>query len=324
MADIKKEFKYGSTGHNFLPSDIITFGFIILLSIIDIIFLNKIKNWQLLLAVNALVVYFIWLIVKAYGQKLKRGEITNDKFSVLRLLRYWNPVILILYIFKQVYYIIYYTKPLDWDSTLISIDRWIFGTDPTVWIYHIANPWLTEFLQIIYIFYYIIIGIYAYELYSNKRFEGLEYAVFILLLGFYISYIGYMIFPAIGPRFHLHSFHDITTELPGIFLTKYLRWILDFGESIPAALPNPQDYAQRDAMPSAHTQIAVILAYLSHRIKSKSFYFYLPYCFLMMFSTIYLRYHYVIDIFAGIIAAIITILIGNYIYRKTGRRIEGF
>ena len=134
------------------------------------------------------------------------------------------------------------------------------------------------------------------------------------MLGFYISFIGYVIFPAIGPRFTLHDFHLTDTELPGIFLAEKIRSFINFVESIPDNVPNPQDYAQRDAFPSGHTIIILLITYLSRKIKSNSFYFYLPYSILMLFSTLYLRYHYFIDLVAGIPVVLITIFIANKLY----------
>jgi len=78
---------------------------------------------------------------------------------------------------------------------------------------------------------------------------------------------------------------------------------------------NPIEFAQRDAMPSVHVTLAVLVTYLSYEIKSKSFYFYLPYCILMIISTIYLRYHYVVDIFGGIVVFFIVVVIGKIVRR---------
>jgi membrane-associated phospholipid phosphatase len=101
-----------------------------------------------------------------------------------------------------------------------------------------------------------------------------------------------------------------------MLLTKPLRVILNFGESIPSGVINPQDYVQRDAMPSLHAEIAILLAYLSRKLKLKSFYFYLPYCILMLIATVYLRYHYVIDLIAGAALALAAVWIGKFMYQK--------
>jgi membrane-associated phospholipid phosphatase len=198
---------------------------------------------------------------------------------------------------------------------LINIDSLIFGVNPTQWAFRFANPLLTEFLQIIYGLYYLVIPAYGIEVFMKKRYKDFNYSVFVLFIGFYLAYILYLIFPAVGPRFHLHDFYAIQAELPGLFLTEPIRAFLNFGESIPAGVTNPQDYVQRDAMPSLHAEVAILLAYLAKKLNMKSFYFYLPYCILMLVATIYLRYHYVIDLLAGALLAFIPILIGKLMYQ---------
>jgi len=183
-------------------------------------------------------------------------------------------------------------------------------------LFGISNPVLTECLQLVYDFFYVMPVIYAMELYLWHRFEELKYATFVILFGFYLSLIGYLILPAIGPRFTLHDFHTLNQEMPGVFLTNILRDIINFGESIPKGISNPEVVAQRDAFPSGHTIIILLITYLSHKIRSKSFYFYLPYSILMMFSTIYMRYHYVIDLIAGFLIAAFTVYIANLIYKR--------
>lgn len=202
------------------------------------------------------------------------------------------------------------------DEYLIQIDRWIFGTDPASYLSNYLNPYLTEFLQLIYGLFYLMPIIYAMELYLWHRYEELKYAIFVVFFAFYLSFIGYLLVPAIGPRFTLHDFLSLQSELPGIFFADKIRYLIDLGESIPANISNPEKFAQRDAFPSGHTIIIILITYLSHKIKSKSFYFYLPYSILLIFSTVYLRYHYVIDLIAAIPFAVITILIANKIYKN--------
>jgi membrane-associated phospholipid phosphatase len=169
-----------------------------------------------------------------------------------------------------------------------------------------------------------MIVVFGLELYLWHRYREFKYTIFTLFTTLFFSYILYLIFPANGPRFHLHEFYSITKDLPGIFLTEPLRSFLNFGESIPNGVTNPQDYVQRDAMPSLHTSVALLIAYLSWRFKSKSFYLYLPYSILLMISTIYLRYHYVVDIFAGIIVTFgVIIFCGMYYKRREANTLSG-
>ncbi len=267
----------------------------------------------MLAAVNLIIVFIISLISVRYESKTSEEK---SKFSFLKVLRFWYPVLIILYIFKEIYLLIHPINPHDIDTILISIDFGMFGVNPTQWIYKFANPALTELLQIIYIMYYLVIPLYGIELFLKKRYEDFQFSVFVLFSGFYIAYALYFIFPAAGPRFLLHNFYSIEKELPGLFLTNPLRAILNAAESIPAGVPNPQDYVQRDAMPSLHAEIAILLAYLSKKLGMKSFYFYLPYCLLMLIATIYLRYHYVVDLIAGAALAVIAAILGSIMYSK--------
>jgi membrane-associated phospholipid phosphatase len=290
---------------------------LLFLTAVNVIFHSILPYWLILSVVNIILIFLISYLVISYESKpdevkakLKAG------FSLLKLIRFWYPMIVILYIFKEIYMLVRPINPYDCDLVLINIDYWMFGVNPTIWIYRFANPILTEFLQIIYSLYYLVIPAYGIEIYMKKRYADFQFSVFVLFIGFYIAYVLYLIFPAVGPRFHLHSFYSIDTELPGLFFTKPLRVILNFGESIPSGTVNPQDFVQRDAMPSLHAEIAVLLAYLSKKLRLKSFYFYLPYCILMMIATVYLRYHYVIDLIAGAALAIAAVWIGKFMYQK--------
>src|SRR4030095_6046234 len=136
---------------------------------------------------------------------------------------------------------------------LASIDRWIFGMNPSEYFKNYMNPFAIEFLQIIYGVFYLIPLIYAMELYFWHRYEELKYAIFVIFFGFYLSFIGYLLVPAIGPRFTIYNFQNIPYELPGIFFADKIRFLIDVGESISAKASNPELLAQRDAFPSGHT-----------------------------------------------------------------------
>ncbi|NOS85537.1 MAG: phosphatase PAP2 family protein [Ignavibacteria bacterium] len=290
---------------------------LLLLSLIYFYFNFKIGYWFVLALVNLFLIWVIYRLVNKYEiLAAKYGENRLSNSSPLKLLRYWYGVAAILFIFKQVYIIGYALKPMDWDPVFMRLDFGLFGVNPTQWAYRFENPFLTEFLQIVYVYYYPMILVFGLELYLWNRYKEFKYTIFILFFSFFASYVFYLLFPANGPRFHLHDFYAINTELPGVFLTEYIRTFLNFGESIPPGVKNPQDFVQRDAMPSLHTITAFLIMYLSWKFKSKSFYFYLPYFICMVAATVYLRYHYVVDIAGGLIMCVITIIIGMLVYKN--------
>lgn len=298
--------------------DIANQVFLLVLSLIGLFLLPPLEK-VIVLLINLLLGIVIVYAVSIYE---KKDDFAKRKPGAARMFRFFYPILMVAFCFKQIYFLMVYASPVLYDSYLINIDRAIFGTDPTMISMHFNHPLFTEFIQIIYSIFYLMPIIFACELYLWHRYEELKYAMFVIFVGFYLSFLGYLILPAIGPRFTIHDFSSIDTELPGLFFAKLLRHFIDFGESIPAGVPNPEQFAQRDAFPSGHTIMIVLIAYLSRKIRSNSFYFYLPYAILMIFSTVYLRYHYVADLIGAVPFILATIYIANRVYKKKNLNIK--
>lgn len=298
---------------NLNPTDLLIVVYSLYLSIVNIIFFDKVEEWYLLVSFNAFLIFFVFTI--AYLDK-------NKSHFLIMQLHYWYIVPLILIIFKQLYFMVKPIRNVDYDHVLIEIDRWMFGFDPTVELYKIANPYLTELLQIVYGMFFFLPIILAVDLMINKRIGNVKYEAFIILYGFLLSYIGYILVPAIGPRFTLHDFYLKEVELPGLFLTEFLREIVNSGESIPGGTIDAIDKVQRDVFPSGHTQMTLLTMYLAVKFKTKTKNFFLVVGTLLIFATVYLRYHYVIDLIAGFFFMVFTLWSGYHLYNwwmnKTG------
>jgi membrane-associated phospholipid phosphatase len=62
--------------------------------------------------------------------------------------------------------------------------------------------------------------------------------------------------------------------------------------------------------------------YLSVRLKSRSKYFFVPVGSLLIIATVYLWYHYAIDLIAGLIFMIFSVWSGKYIFNWWRRKIR--
>ena len=293
--------------------DLVVVVFYIFLTILNIIFHNEVSHWLLWSAINIVIILFTFLIA-FFENKY------NNKFW--RVIHYWYIAPLILLTFKELYFQVEPIRHHDYDWLFIKIDHWMFGTDPTKFLLKYSFPLLTELLQIIYSMFYLLPIFLALVLLKNRRYVALDFTVFSVIYGFYLSYLGYFILPGIGPRFTLHNFAAINQQLPGIFFTKYLRDFIDLGESIPPGTINPAALVQRDVFPSGHTMITLIVMYLSVKLKSRSRYFFVPVGALLIFATVYLWYHYVIDLIGGLIFMIFAMWTGKYIF-NWWRKIHG-
>lgn len=295
------------------PTDIIVISFYLILSLINLVFSAQIELWLLLIVLNFILITIVVLLAS------KTKESSSE---LLKNIHFYYVVPLIFLTFKEVYVIISSIHATDYDNLLISVDRFLFGLDPTVFLYQFANPILTEILQIAYGTFFFLPIILAIEFHLKKDYSKFNFIIFSVVLGFFLSYLGYLIFPAIGPRFTLHDFELTNIELPGIFLTNFLREIVNAGESIPSGTLNPIEVVQRDVFPSGHTQMTLIVMFLAVKLKSKNKIFFLIDGSLLIIATVYLRYHYVVDLIGGLVFMILTMIIGKSLFNWRQKKVN--
>ena len=70
------------------------------------------------------------------------------------------------------------------------------------------------------------------------------------------------------------------------------------------------------AFPSSHVAVALCTLYFSFKYLRPIRYLHLVFAVLLCCSTIYCRYHYAVDVAAGLITAAIVVPLGNWLYRK--------
>lgn len=287
------------------PVDILIIGFTHILSLLSVMFSFGSLMSIFVVATNLLLAAFIIQLGKTVENSQSSKGINFNK--IISRVQDWYPIPMIYFIFKEVHFIIQGSERADWDNIFIAIDRIMFGADPTVWLTQFATPLLTEILQIAYTSYYFIMLAVGIELYVRRDQEKFLFAVFTVVYGFALSYLGYIAFPAVGPRFTLHDFYALNNELPGLWLTNCLRDFINAGESIPKGSLNALALAQRDVFPSGHTQMTILSMYFAQRYKLKVRYMIHLLGSLLIVGTVYLRYHYVIDLIGGVVFMIFTI-----------------
>ena len=293
---------------------ITTVVFYIMLIITNLVFSCRVPYWKELIAVEILVIALVVFI----GQK--------DGF-VYRIINYWYPTALIFISYKQLFFMIKPIRIYDYDQLLIQMDRLIFQCDPTHALYKIANPFFTEVLQLVYFSFYLLPVGLAFALFMQKKYHESDYAVYSIVYGFFVSYVGYFMLPGIGPRFTLHDFGLTDMELPGLLLAEPLRHLINSGGSVNNGLSVTESF-QRDVFPSGHTMMTIITMYLGVKLKCRIKYFLLVAGTLLIFSTVYLRYHYGVDVIAGSLFAVFSLWSGRLLYNKwqkvTGRQLINY
>ncbi|RJQ40539.1 MAG: phosphatase PAP2 family protein [Nitrospiraceae bacterium] len=282
---------------NLRPADAVTIVFAGMLLFIALIFNSSIPN-RLLLIVTYLAVLAGQFILIKVKDKNRFLRFTYDLIF---------PVVSVLVLFDSLEWVVHYVNPKDIDPLLVRLDYMIFGNHPTVMLEAIMNPILTDILQTAYSTYYFLPVVLGITLLRNNQRKEFDRSLFLILFCFYLSYIGYIIWPALGPRFELAYLQ--TQRLEGFLIAEPLQNLLNRLEGI-----------KRDAFPSGHTGVALTVLYLAYRYKRTLFLIYLPVVGLLLFSTVYCRYHYVVDVIAGVVLAIAAIFFGEAYYKWQEKR----
>jgi hypothetical protein len=275
------------------PVQWLTFFFLIGLIILTLVFRGQIPLWHSLLFRYFVLLGLLFVLKLSWDRKAmgKAGTFFH----------HFSPILFVILIYESLGDLIQHLQP-DVDPWLIKIDFSIFGVQPTLWMEQWIAPWFTDIMSLAYLSYYFIPVVLVTVLYLKDRMVELDRSVFVLAFGYYVSFIGYILFPAIGPRYALTHLYSVPLE--GSFITDFVRDTL-----------NALEHNKRDCMPSGHTQIVLIALYLARRYEKFLFYLFFPIICALILSTIYLRYHYVIDLLVGMTLAIGCMIFGPRLHR---------
>jgi membrane-associated phospholipid phosphatase len=284
------------------PTDKIVIAYLSVITGLILIFSRRVDLWIWLCGLHASLIAAVILIAR---WPRKSGDLSQSRLSFF--FRSWYIVGMIPIAYKELTYLIPRIHPHDLDSALAAIDYRIFITHPTVWLERLTSPALTEILQLVYSTYYFLPVILGTVLWCKGWFDKFNFWLFVVMLGFFLSYFGYLAVPAIGPRFLPSIVAAQTKPLTGVLLFQTIRESLDRFEEI-----------TRDCFPSGHTELTLLVLYYSRKFHRRTFWSLLPLGSGIIISTVYLRYHYVIDVIAGAALAAGIVIVVEPLYSWLG------
>lgn len=224
--------------------------------------------------------------------------------------RHVYPLPYVLACYRVMAMLIRSVREARFDAMLTAWDQALWRVPPTVWLERVQSPLLTEILQIIYSLFVPVVLAVAIILWVRQREDVRSYA-FLLTLGFLVSYALYFVVPARGPRIFLDGLQ--TQPLTGLWLFAPLRKGLDLLES-----------PHYDCFPSGHVEITILAWWTARRISNRLSAIYLGYVVLTVLATVYLRYHYSVDLLAGVFVAALVLVAAPYLERALLQRERQF
>jgi len=184
-----------------------------------------------------------------------------------------------------------------WDLWLKDADTSLTGVYPATWLRQFHAPWNTGLLLLCYLAYYVSPLIAVVPQLVKRKWRRVRRCAAIYGGALLMSYVGYILVPATGPRFE-GGFSRWIVDPPGWFATDFWQRTLDNAEVI-----------RWDAFPSGHVALATVALILALRYHRKTGLGYLPFVIGLPLATVFLGYHYLTDVLIGFGFVLATFLI---------------
>ena len=216
------------------------------------------------------------------------------------------------------------------DHLFATADQTLFGCQPALlFSQHVSWGWFSELMCLGYISYFpLIVLVVLY--YFMQRYHEFVWASTVILAAFFAYYVIFVLVPVTGPQFYYPAvgFDSIAA---GIF-PDMGNWFLthDFRMAAPGwsdgffyhLLDITHDSGERPtaAFPSSHVGITTVLFLLALRTRCRWLSgILLFFLILMCMATVYIFAHYLIDVLAGLLTALLFYAaIGNMSFKRVG------
>jgi membrane-associated phospholipid phosphatase len=203
-----------------------------------------------------------------------------------KILRDWFPFILLTACYYSLYSnFILRINPHLADATLSKIDAAILGNQASILLEPFIRPGLTDFFNVIYFSHVVVFpgaALFFYLKGEQKAFRRIMMGFLTILL---MGMTSYILVPAVGPETFLAS--QYTHNLRGDTVSHDVDYIIQNWR------------VSFDCFPSLHVAIPLLLSFYFRDYRRKWFFPMLAYVACMCCATLYLRYHYLIDVVAA-------------------------
>jgi len=282
----------------------VALGYLAVTSVLIALFTSNVKHPLRLLGaqagVAALLFFLSWAGEWAEIRRAESGRTLTTRWW--HFWRHWYPHLFFLFCFEELAYLMRLIRP-DWqDAKLIAFDYWLTGVNPSVWLEQFATPFRNDAMQLIYFTYFTYLLIVGGVFYFRKEWQAYWSVMTYSMVGYSIGYLIAIFFPIESPWFSMAGWWK--APLAGGPFTAIMNFIEHYGRVRGAAFP------------SAHVTGATAALWGAWKYRRWLFWAMLPFFAGMCMSTVWGRYHYAADVFAGMITGALGYGIGNWIMKS--------
>lgn len=220
------------------------------------------------------------------------------------IVRDWFPFLVILLMYYSLWGdATHLLTTTDRDAALIAWDQRLFGFQASVAIQRFIRPWLTSWMEFTYVYHIWnipLVACFVYLARPRERFREMMCGVIVVS---FFGLLGYLLVPAIGPMYTLRDRYSVPLSQP---LDVFNRQI-DF-----------MNFARirRDVFPSLHVAISFVVWLYAWRNSRWLGLLLTPLILSLWISTVYLRYHYLVDCLAGLALAPLCYWLANWMFSR--------
>jgi hypothetical protein len=203
-------------------------------------------------------------------------------------------------------------RPIALDTELHALDLKLFGVEPAMALDRFVGPMTTEWFAFFYYGYFFLLALHVIPLLLFARQPRIvsEFSLGLLVV-FCVGHMLYMVVPGFGPYKAMAD--QFAHPFPrGLWLDTVMTTVAEGG-------------AQKDIFPSLHTAAPMFIALFSYRNRHlvPFKYTWAPVAFMafnIIIATMFLRWHYVIDVVAGLVLSVVAWFLSVHITTWEARR----
>lgn len=271
----------------------------------------QLKTWFVSngLGLFCLILVLAWLATSIRLARRRRLHLSTAAWIPLQLVRDWLPFVLLLVGYENILGLVSSVRHVLYDEALMRLDLLLFPQHPTLWLEQFVTPGRTAWFSFFYLSLYLYPLVSGGLLYLSGRLSDFRQFMLTFTVIGLIGYLGYLCVPVIGPRYYFERYYHVALSsgqaLPA---TADLRaWLHAPFSAIADRLSYDRAIASgeaRNCFPSLHTAWALVVLIFSWKKMRWLFWIYLFPVASLLLSTLYLRFHYVVDLIAGAILAV--------------------
>jgi len=297
--------------------DFATQSYLVLVAILILLFHDSaVSHWPWLVSFHIITIILVHLLIV--------GHARWPANRVLNFFRHFYPVLLYTGFYRETGELNQMVITRYLDPFFVRLEHRIFGTQPSLAFMQILPLWpVSEVFYASYFSYYLMIGGVGLALFLRDRRQFFHY-VSVVSFVFYACYLIYIFTPVMGPRvfervidgyelparFQPSGSLDIPAAIQAGLFFRLMAWIYGTFEAPGAAFP------------SSHVAVALTTVYFSFRYLRRIRFLHLLMAFLLCLSTVYCRYHYTVDVVAGVITTFLLVPLGNRLYFRFRKPLE--